>query len=159
MIKKYLLFGCVFFLATLAILDFDFNLAADKFSHLKISLLLFTLIAAIRLTFRTHLSEAVALILSLRDVFVIGILKELLDGAGFGNPEFADLLVNLIGIAIPFTGLILAEFCGVGYETFVHDFAKKIHPSLRQILKNEKNYFCRQLGFLRHAGVKLIYQI
>ncbi|MFH1545899.1 MAG: hypothetical protein ABIE14_00795 [Patescibacteria group bacterium] len=159
MTKKYLFLGCVFILAALAVLDFDFSLAADKFSHLKISLLLFVLIAAIRLTFRTHLSEAVALVLSLRDVFVIGILKELLDGAGFGNPEFTDLFANLIGIAIPFVGLILVEFLGVGYETFVHDFTKKIHPSFQQILKNEKNYFYRQFGFLRHAGMKLIYQI
>ncbi|MBU1089988.1 hypothetical protein KKF38_04335, partial [Patescibacteria group bacterium] len=150
---------CVFIIAALAVLDFDFSLAADKFSHLKISLLLFVLIAAIRLTFRTHLSEAVALVLSLRDVFVIGILKELIDGAGFGNPEISDLLVNLIGIAIPFVGLFLAEFLGIGYETFVHDFTKKIHPSLQQILKNEKNYFRRQLDFLCHAGTKLIYQI
>ncbi len=157
--KKYLLFGCIFLLATFAILDFDFNLAADKYSHLKISLLLFILIFSIRLTFRKHISEAVALILSLRDVFVIGILKELFDGVGFGDLEFADIFADLIGIAIPFVGLLFVELLGVGYETWVHDFTKKIHPTLQQILKNERNYFCRQLSFLRHAGVKLLYQI
>jgi hypothetical protein len=151
--RKYLFLGCIFLLATFAILDFDFNLAADKFSHLKISLLLFTLIFAIRLTFRRHLSEAVALILSLRDVLAIGICKELLDGAiGTGIPEFADLIANAIGIAIPLLGLLLAEFFGVGYESFIHAGSPKI-------LRAEKNYFKKQIHFLRHAGLKLFYQI
>ncbi len=158
--RKYLFLGCVFLLAIFAVLDFDFHLTVDKFSHLKVSFLLFVLILSIRLTFRKHFSEAVALIFSLRDVLAIGILKELLDGAvGFGNPEFADLIANLIGIMIPFAGLILIEFLGVGYESFIHDFSKKTHPSLKQILKSEKSYFRKQLAFIRHAGVKLIYQI
>jgi hypothetical protein len=155
--NKYLFLGCIFLLAAIAVLDFDFNLAADKFSHVKVSLLLFTLIAAIRLTFRQHVSEAVALVLSLRDVLVIGLLKELVDGAiGTGVPELTDLAANTVGIAIPFVGLLLAEIFGIGYETFIHD-GSKLHSS--RIIKSEKNYFRKQLHFLRHAGVKLIYSI
>ncbi|MCF7836126.1 hypothetical protein K9N08_00505 [Candidatus Gracilibacteria bacterium] len=151
--RKYLFLGCIFLLAIFAVLDFDFNLAVDKFSHLKISLLLFTLIFAVRLTFRRHLSEAVALVLALRDVLIIGIFKELLDGAiGTGIPELADLIADVIGIAIPLIGLLLAEFFGIGYESFVHAGSPKL-------LRAEKNYFKKQIHFLRHAGFKLFYQI
>lgn len=157
MTKKYLFLACIFLLAAFAVIDLDFNLAADKFSHVKVSLLLFTLIAAIRLTFRRHVSEAVTLVLSLRDVLVIGLLKELLDGAlGTGIPELADVVANVVGIAIPFVGLLLAEVLGVGYETFVHD-GSKLHAS--KIIRQEKNYFKRQWHFLRHAGLKLVYSI
>ena len=147
--KKYLFLGCIFLTAAVAVLDFDFNL--------PVSLLLFTLIFAIRLTFRRHLSEFVALVLSFRDVLFIGILKELFDGAfGTGIPEFGDLTADTIGIAIPFVGLVLVEFFGVGYESLVHDGR---HSNLQKIVANEENYFARQFKFLRHAGLKLFYQL
>lgn len=151
--RKYLLFACIFLLVVAGILQFNLGLAADKASHVKISLLLFTLIFATRLTFRQHASEAVALALALRDTIFIGICKELLDGAfGTGIPEFADLAADLVGVTIPLLGILLAEFFEVGRESFVHIGSPKI-------FKNEKNYFWRQLKLLRHAGLKLIYQI
>lgn len=151
--RKYLLFACVFILVTVEIFQLDFNFVADKFSHLKASLLLFTLIFAARLTFRRHASEAIALVLALRDTLLIGILKELLDGVfGIGVVEFADLTADMFGIVIPFLGILLAEFFGVGYESFIHAESDKVFD-------NEKSYFKKQLNFLRRAGLKLIYQI
>jgi len=160
MARKYLLFGSVLLLAGFPLLESSFALPEDKAFHLRISFLLFALIFSARLTFRQHISELVALLLALRDVVFIGLFKELLDGTlNTGNPELADLVANLIGISIPFLGLILIEFFGVGCAAFVHDFTKKIHPSLQHILKSEKNYFSRQLAFVQHAGIKLLYQI
>ncbi|MFH0776386.1 MAG: hypothetical protein V1936_02125 [Patescibacteria group bacterium] len=151
--RKYLLFGCISSLVIAAIWKFDLGLAADKFSHLKISLLLFTLIFAARLTFRRHASAAIALVLALRDTLLVGIFKELSDGAfGTGNPEWADLAADLFGITIPFVGLLLTEFFEVGRETLVHSGSRKI-------LQNEENYFRRQIKMLKKAGFKLIYQI
>jgi hypothetical protein len=157
LIKKYLFLVCIFLVAIFAVLDFDLDIAADKFAHIKISLLLFILITAIRLTFRRHMSEAVVLVLSLRDVLVIGLLKELFDGAfGTGVPELADIFADLIGILIPFFGLLIAEFFGVGYESFVHD-GRGLHSG--EVVAREGNYFRRQWVALRHAGVRLIWQI
>ncbi|MFH0834245.1 MAG: hypothetical protein V2A63_02565 [Patescibacteria group bacterium] len=151
--RKYLLFACVFLLAAAGIISFDLGIAADKFLHLKISLLLFTIIFAARLTFRQHASEAVALVLAVRDVLLIGIFKELLDGAfATGNPELADLAADFFGITIPFLGILLAEILEIGRETFVHSGSKKI-------LRGEENYFARQIKLLKKAGLKLIYQI
>jgi len=151
--RKYLLFACIFILAGVALISLDLGFAADKISHIKISLLLFTVIFAARLTFREHSSETVALILALRDTFLIGILKEFFDGAfGTGVSEFADLAADLFGIAIPFIGILLVEFFEIGRESFVHSASHKI-------FKNERNYFRRQIKILRHFGLKLIYQI
>jgi signal transduction histidine kinase len=151
--RKYLLFSCIFILVVVEIFQIDLGLAADKFSHLKVSLLLFTLIFAARLTFRKHSSEAVALVLALRDTLFIGFSKELLDGAlGTGVAELADLIADLFGIAIPFLGILLAEFFEIGRESLVHSGSRKI-------IKNEKNYFKKQIKLLRHSGLKLIYQI
>ena len=151
--KKYLLFACILILALVAIFQFDFGFVADKLAHAKVSLVIFTIIFATRLVFREHFSEAVALVLAFRDTIFVGILKELSDGAlATGNPEFADLVADSIGIAIPFVGILLAEIFEVGRESFVHSGSRKI-------FRDEENYFRRQIKILWHAGFKLIYQI
>ncbi len=151
--KKYILFGCVLLLAAVNLFSLEFGfLPADKWQHLEISAVLFLLILGARITFRQHISEAVALTLSLRDVLIVGLLKEFFDAFGFGAAQISDLAADAIGILIPFAGLLLVEVFGIGYETLVHSGSHKI-------LKKEKKYFRQQWHFLEHAGIKLLYQI
>ncbi|MFH1375804.1 MAG: hypothetical protein ABIH35_04005 [Patescibacteria group bacterium] len=151
--KKYILFGCVLGLAAANLFSLEFSfLPADKWQHLEISAVLFLLILGARISFRAHVSEAVALILSLRDVLIVGLLKEFFDAFGFGAPQVSDLAADAVGILIPFVGLLFVEVFGIGYETLVHSGSRKI-------LKHEKKYFRQQWHFLSHAGIKLFYQI
>lgn len=151
--KKYLFLASILILAAVAIFQFDFDFVADKFAHAKVSLVIFTIIFATRLTFREHSSEAVALVLALRDTIFVGILKELFDGVfAIGVPEFADLVADSVGIAIPFVGILLVEFFEIGRESIVHSGSRKIFC-------DEENYFRRQLKILRHSGLRLFYQI
>ncbi len=158
--KKHLLMlsALTVLLATAAALELDF-FAWDKARHMIVSLALLAGLFSFRLFFRSHRSEAVALVLSIRDLVIIGIAKELFDAMGFGDPEWMDLLADSIGIALPVIGFLCAEVLDVGIRTFVHSHDTAVHPALKRIGLNEEHYFARQCRALRHEGFSLLWKI
>lgn len=80
---------------------YTFIFEYDKFRHFLISLLLFLIIFYIRkykIKNRWFLKTA---FYTIRDVFVIWLLKEFVDLFGFWNPEIKDLLADSIWIIFP----------------------------------------------------------
>ncbi|MBI3332412.1 hypothetical protein HYZ99_05685 [Candidatus Peregrinibacteria bacterium] len=154
--KKYLLMisALMLFAVSLAALELDI-FPVDTTRHFVISFVLFLELLTFRLLFRRHSTESIALVLSVRDLIVIGLLKELFDALGFGTPDAMDLAADLIGITIPFVGIVCAEFCEIGVSTFIHES----HPTLKRILTKEEDFFGRQWKALTHEGWSLMVKI
>ncbi|MFA5917607.1 MAG: hypothetical protein WC850_05240 [Candidatus Gracilibacteria bacterium] len=80
----------------------NFFLATDKQKHLIISILLLFMFFLIRKVLLKRKGYLIQLSFSLRDVFAIGILKEIVDLFGFGHPELLDLFADFFGILVIF---------------------------------------------------------
>ena len=80
---------------------FDFFLAIDKQKHIIVSFCLFLWIFSLRKLFLKNKGFFRVVAFTIRDVFIIGILKESYDLLGYWNPELWDILANSLGIIIP----------------------------------------------------------
>jgi hypothetical protein len=80
----------------------NFFLATDKQKHLIISILLLFVFFLIRKILLKRKWFLIQLSFSLRDVFAIGILKEIVDLFWFWNPEILDLFADMLWIVVLF---------------------------------------------------------
>lgn len=81
---------------------FDFFLATDKQKHLIISMLLLIVFFLVRKVLLHKKWFLIQLSFSLRDVFVLWILKEIVDLFWFWNPELLDIFANFFWILVIF---------------------------------------------------------
>lgn len=80
----------------------NFFLQTDKQRHILLSVLLFVLFFLIRIHFLKRKWFLIQLSFSLRDVFAIGILKEIVDLFWYWNPDLLDLFADFFWILIIF---------------------------------------------------------
>jgi hypothetical protein len=78
-----------------------FGFAQDKIAHFAISAALFAIDFAIRKYGLVHTKAGFAAFYAARDVFVLGICKELLDAVTPGNFEIPDMVFNGLGVLFP----------------------------------------------------------
>lgn len=79
----------------------EFFLKEDKQLHIWVSLLLFVSIFVIRKYILKNEGFFRIIFFTIRDVFIIWLLKELIDLLWFWDPEFWDIIADSIGIIIP----------------------------------------------------------
>ena len=80
---------------------FEFFSSSDKQIHIIVSFCLFLWIFFLRKLFLKNKGFFRVIAFTIRDVFIIWILKELHDLLGYGDPELWDILANSLGIIIP----------------------------------------------------------
>ncbi|MDP2090985.1 MAG: hypothetical protein Q8K30_05315 [Candidatus Gracilibacteria bacterium] len=80
---------------------YSFIFEYDKFRHFTLSLILFVIIFCIRKYKLKNKGLLKVISYTIRDVFIIGIIKEIIDLMGFGEPNISDIVANSVGIIAP----------------------------------------------------------
>ena len=79
----------------------EFFGSEDKIKHISLSAIIFVLGFALRYFGKINAHWKQALFYAMRDAILIGVLKEITDGLGFGDPDLSDIVADLIGLMFP----------------------------------------------------------
>lgn len=137
-------------------MDFlDFFLLIDKQKHIVVSVLLLTMIFLIRFLLKLHKTYFEMASYAIRDTFLIGLVKEVVDLLWFWNPQITDLLADSIGIFLPLYAFFLIKNLNAvkGYDFYKHeaDLARytfynlyKVYQDLKYFIKHKvKKYILK----------------